>query len=349
MVSRSALVVTLICWLVLHVSLANAQAGDSNVIDDRKPIDVPLMGAGAGGAMSLPGQGLVSIVGREYPGSAMYYEPGTPVRSLLRVLQGDDMLAMPQCTADLEAALNGGPPFPKKFSLDDFGVVARVVGGMIGAIYARQGFLDDHGINHLGDIKTKRVPLRLASSQLGNVSSISTVRTILAAYGMIDADIKRWGGKHYYVFGNLGIQMLKDNKVDMMIVLAFHPDARVVAMVRTISDFTFLPMGPEVVKRVSATLKVPVGTINASAYSFLEEDYLGPTIGGCYLLASKAADNLLTYKVAKALYKHFDYYRSLHPAFHNLQRERLPDAGTYRLHPGAAQFYREVGLTAGAE
>ena len=53
----------------------------------------------------------------------------------------------------------------------------------------------------------------------------------------------------------------------------------------------------------------------------------------------------VAYNVAKAVFENFDTFKRLHPAFANLKKEDMVQAGlSIPLHPGAAKYYKEVGL-----
>lgn len=55
-------------------------------------------------------------------------------------------------------------------------------------------------------------------------------------------------------------------------------------------------------------------------------------------------DDAIVYAVVKALYENQDYMQKVHPGFERWDRMVLPDDLEIPLHPGAARYYREVGL-----
>lgn len=50
------------------------------------------------------------------------------------------------------------------------------------------------------------------------------------------------------------------------------------------------------------------------------------------------------YNVTKAVFEHLDEFKSLHPALAGLTHEGMLEGLTAPLHPGAAKYYKEVGL-----
>lgn len=62
-------------------------------------------------------------------------------------------------------------------------------------------------------------------------------------------------------------------------------------------------------------------------------------------VSSTDVPNDVVYEVVKAVFENFDSFKRLHPAFANLKKdEMVSDALSAPLHPGAAKYYKEVGL-----
>lgn len=62
-------------------------------------------------------------------------------------------------------------------------------------------------------------------------------------------------------------------------------------------------------------------------------------------VSSTDVPNEVVYAVVKAVFENFDSFKRLHPAFANLKKdEMVKDALSAPLHPGAAKYYKEVGL-----
>lgn len=321
-----------------------AAAAGHAVADDSAPIKVTIAGGGAGGTGTIVGETAALIIREAYPGSAVNYEPGTVAGSVIAMLSGRVALAIAG-TGEIEGAINGEPPFSKRFPPENFSIVANLLTGdaMIGVIYARRDFIEKYGVRDLSDIKTRRLPVRLSTNQVGNVSTVRHNDALLAAYGITRADIERWDGRDYRVPDSAGLQMMQDGKLDMVITLGFHPDHRVQEAARS-TPLMLLPIAPSIAAEVARNINTGVGVIRAGTYAFLKDDSYGATVGSLYLAAGPAADAATTYKIAKALYYGIERLRKAHPTLAGMTRERLAEPGSYRLHPGAAQFYREVGL-----
>lgn len=324
--------------LLLCAGTADLPAAD----DDRSPVKATVAGASAQGMFSLVGESINEMVRREYPDSSITYEPGNNAGSFTRMLKGEVPLSTGHCDLEVQAALAGEAPYTRAYSKGDFGLVARVTDGLLLHVFARADFLEKYKIGTFADLMKKRVPVRISVNQKGNLTVYNHARAIFDSYGVSEKDIIAWGGNIFYVPDNTAMDLMKDAKLDVLVTLTFPPDRRFVEMA-TNTKISLIPLEPEAIDRLAAKLGTRTGVIKANTYSFWPKDYYA-TSTGCYLSAGKSAPDALTYKVAKAIHNHFSYYQSVHPVFKRYQKEMLVDKGNYQLHPGAARFYREVGL-----
>lgn len=312
--------------------------------DDRAPVSEAIAGALAQGTFGAVGEAMAEMVRRQYPGSALAYEPGTLAGSLARVLEGKAMLALGD-PLSITLALRGEPPFTRAYSRDDFGVVFRVVDGMGAYIVARARYLDRHGISSLADIERQQLPVRVASTIKSNLVTYKQVVGILDAHELPEKRIRSWGGAVHYIPGRNYAQMFADGQLDLIFTLGFPPRlADAVTRLAQTVDAKLLPIGDAaVVDALADDLGLETMTVAAEDYPLLNEAYY-TTSTPIYVIAADEAPALLTYKLAKAVHAHFDYLRSIHSNFAGYQVDMLPQAGGFALHPGAAQLFREVGL-----
>ena len=71
-----------------------------------------------------------------------------------------------------------------------------------------------------------------------------------------------------------------------------------------------------------------------------------PTIGTrAVLVVSSDQPDKLVYAMVKAVFDNFAVFRQLHPALSTLNiQEMVPSASVIPIHPGALNYYREVGV-----
>lgn len=310
--------------------------------EDRGPVKATVAGASAQGMFSLVGEAVNEMVRREYPGSSIVYEPGNNAGSFTRMLKGEVPFSTGHCDLEVQAAVRGEAPFPRVYSKDEFGLIARVTDGLLLHVIARSDFVEKHGIKTFADVVKKRIPVRVSMNQKGNLTVYHQARGLFQHYGASETNIQSWGGKIFYVPDNTAMDMMKDAKLDMIVSSSIPPDRRFAEMATT-TKVVMVPVDREAVDAIAQKLGTRTGTIKANTYAFQPQDYYGMSTG-CYFSAGKAVPEELAYKVAKAMYKHFDYYQSVHPVFKRHSREMLVDKGPYNLHPGAEKLYREVGL-----
>jgi len=311
------------------------------LVDDGKPLDATFAGASAQGTFSVIGEGLAEMVRRQYPGSSLGYEPGSNAGALARVVSGQAEFSFVS-TVMARRAADGVEPFDHKLPVyQEIGTIFPPV-TMVAYVIARQDFLKRHGIKDFADVREKKVPMRISLNQKGNVEVYHTARAILEAYDISERDISDWGGEIFYVPSATFTDMIKDNKLDVIITLGYYPDSRVLEMQQA-TAVTFMPISAEVREEVARQFDLEPSAIPQNAYDFLDEDYdtLQMTL---WIIAGSSAQDLEVYKFTKAVHKNLDYFRSLHPLLRGLQEDMMVRHGPFRLHPAAAAYYREVGL-----
>ena len=128
-----------------------------------------------------------------------------------------------------------------------------------------------------------------------------------------------------------------------MIITGGATPAGAIVELGSVQDIAFIPLSKELAEYVAKELDVKVGVIPGGAYTFQKEDLYVP-FTSFIIVAGPEATFDDAYKLTKSMYEQMERYRSLHPALSLASRERLPDVGSLKLHPGAESFYREVGL-----
>ena len=85
-------------------------------------------------------------------------------------------------------------------------------------------------------------------------------------------------------------------------------------------------------------------TIPTGTYSTTDSDVTTFGVMATFVTSADADENLV-YEVVRAVFENIDDFRSLHPAFQNLDPARMiMDGLSAPLHPGAERYYKEQGL-----
>ena len=290
--------------LVLSVSAGMALAETPQVKEG--PVNVTIAGYSSGGQVSVFGEAVIDAVRRSYPNSSIIYEPGNPAGALEYLRTGRRSFAL-ESIIEPRMAYKGMAPFPSAYPE---GSITGVLNGAPDVfalkVYARKAFLDQHGISSFDDLIKNEIPMRVSVNQPGNLWAREHVRALLSHYGKTMKDIEDWGGSLIPQPTSTSNDLMRDGRLDVIITGGATP-------------------------------------AGANSYSFQKEDLYVP-FTSFIIVAGPEATFDDAYKLAKAVYEQIERYRSLHPALSLASRERLPDVGDLKLHPGAEAFYREVGL-----
>lgn len=192
----------------------------------------------------------------------------------------------------------------------------------------------DSGITGLEGLKGKRV-------NIGNPGSgqRGTMEVLMQRLGWQESDFALASA----LKATEQSRALCDNKVDAMVYTVGHPNASI-KEASTACDTVLVPVtGPAVDALIAEQPYYAPASIPGGIYRGSDNDT--PTFGVRATLVTRAdvADRV-AYELVKAVFEHFDDFRKLHPAFEYLTREEMMLGNSAPLHPGAARYYREVGL-----
>jgi TRAP transporter TAXI family solute receptor len=137
---------------------------------------------------------------------------------------------------------------------------------------------------------------------------------------------------------------LCDNKIDAFVFTVGHPSGSIKEATTACDARLVAVDGPAVDKLVADNAYYSRAVIPGGMYRGNDTDT--PTFGvrATFVTSAKTPDDIV-YKVVKAVFENFDDFKKLHPAFAVLKKEEMVRASlSAPLHPGAARYYKEVGL-----
>lgn len=192
----------------------------------------------------------------------------------------------------------------------------------------------DSGIQTFSDLKGKRVACGIQGS-----SSPLNLQFVLEAYDMSMDDIK----PEYLSFGQ-GMDLLKDNQLDAVLVDAGAPNSAIID-ISTQHQIHILSIEPEKIAQIKEKYPYfsdPV-TIPAGTYKGVDEDVI--TTGSKVTLCTRAElSEDLIYNILKAIFDNKDKITQVHEKGSSIDLEQATDAISIPLHPGAVKYYQEQGL-----
>lgn len=138
-------------------------------------------------------------------------------------------------------------------------------------------------------------------------------------------------------------QALCDNRVDAFFYVVGHPSGSIKEAM-TSCDSKLVSVDNEAVdKLVEANPYYRKVTIPGDLYGE-EEDVETFGVAATFVSSTDVPEDVV-YHVVKAVFENFDRFRSLHPAFANLEKEDMvKEALSAPLHAGAEKYYKEAGL-----
>ncbi len=139
-------------------------------------------------------------------------------------------------------------------------------------------------------------------------------------------------------------QALCDNNIDAMVYSVGHPSGSI-QEATTACDSVLVPVtGPEVDALVEEFPYYRVATIPGGMYRGNDEDVTTFGVGATFVTSDAVSDDV-AYEVTKAVFENIDQFRSLHPAFADLDPGQMANDGLAApLHPGSERYFSEAGL-----
>lgn len=192
----------------------------------------------------------------------------------------------------------------------------------------------DSGIKKFTDIVGKRV-------NIGNPGSgnRATMDVVMDAMGWTNNSFKLASE----LKGSEQPQALCDNKIDVMIYNAGHPNGAV-QEAATSCDVTIIPVdGPVIDKLVKNNPYYAYTNIPGGMYAGNPNNIKTFGVKATFVTTSRMDDDV-AYQIVKAVFDNFDNFKTLHPVFANLDpRKMIKEGNSAPLHRGAERYYRERG------
>ena len=193
----------------------------------------------------------------------------------------------------------------------------------------------DAGIETFEDLQGKRV-------NVGNPGSgqRGTMEVLMEAMG--------WTMDDFALASELQAaeqsQALCDNNIDAMIYTVGHPSGSI-QEATTACDSVLVDVANDAVDMlVEENPFYRTATIPGGMYRGNPEDTQTFGVGATFVTHADVSDEVV-YTVVSAVFENLDQFKSLHPAFANLDPEQMANDGlSAPLHAGAERYFREAGL-----
>jgi TRAP transporter TAXI family solute receptor len=287
---------------------------------------------GQTGVYYVVGQSICKLVNRDSGKTGLKCtapSTGGSVANLNAIRAGDQNMGVAQSDQQFNA-LNGEGAFKEQGPWNDVRAVFGVHPELF-TLVARA----DAGIKSIDDLKDKRV-------NIGNPGSgqRATMDAIM--------EVKGWDTGTFKLASELKsaeqAQALCDNKIDAMVFVVGHPSGSIQEATSSCEAVIVPVGGEEITKLVEAKPYYAMGVVPGGMYAGTDADV--ETFGVvATFVSSTATDADTIHAVVAAVFDNFDRFKALHPAFANLEKEKMVTDGlSAPLHDGAAKYFKEKGL-----
>jgi TRAP-type uncharacterized transport system substrate-binding protein len=196
----------------------------------------------------------------------------------------------------------------------------------------------DLGIKSFADIAKKKPKLELCVGNSGYIAG-QVASAYLKHYGVdLYKDIEAWGGHLHTSFPQASRLFAEGKANSLMRENTRLSPAGVAAQV---ADMVCLPLDPDIAAYLAKEYGTPVYTIKPGTLRGQTEPVLTVTDPGYPIVINPAVPNDVAYRLAKALNVSSDNHWCSEDIFYSIRH--APETFC-PVHPGAAKYYREVGV-----
>ena len=310
--------------------------------NDNKPISYTVDGATATGYFKVVTEAMNGVVREVYPGSSPTYKPGSPAGGILNISRGQSDFTFNAGATEIGYALDGKAPFSES-QKGKFQFVMLLHQALVIHSLMTREWAEKNGIRSFNDIAAKKPAMRLHVNQLANLqSTVSMYMALFDAYGIKEAEVTQ-GNPVFRSNAAGGLDALRDGKIDVFINGGFLPSADIADAARS-RPVLWITGDPAKNKAAAerwqnAPITVPKGT-----YPFMTQDDVSVALWNSVVAGAHVSEETV-YKFVKALAQNEARVRAIHPSLAQFSIQKVHGNPTQLpYHPGAARYYREVGL-----
>jgi len=192
------------------------------------------------------------------------------------------------------------------------------------------------GIARVEDLVQKRV-------NLGNPGSgpLQNSRDVLEAFSLSEKDIRS-----EYVKALEAPSLLQDERIDAFFYTVGHPSGNIKEATSGRVSVYIVPIrGPAVDQLIQKRPYYAKAIIPRSLYPKAKNVEDIETLGvKATLVTSAHVGEDIVYAITKEVFSNLEEFKTLHPAYESLTKEKMVEGLSAPLHPGALRYFREIGL-----
>lgn len=190
-------------------------------------------------------------------------------------------------------------------------------------------------------IKNKQ-PVHMVVGPMGSGTEL-WVRWMLATYGVTYKDIQSWGGKVITNNFDDAADMAKDGNVDLLFWLGPGEIWFVVELSKN-TTLNWLPVSDELFQKMHDTYGVQRTEIPSTMFSGVVGKNVPALCDAAELLVRSDLSEELVYNMTKAIVEGREDIGTANAGWKTMSPETAPQNLAFPLHPGAAKYYKEIGV-----
>jgi len=193
----------------------------------------------------------------------------------------------------------------------------------------------ESGIRRLADLKDKRV----AMGETGS-GTLVDARLVLEAVGLSECDLKP-----SYQRLSQAAEALRRGDIDALFLVAGYP-VPAVADLASLAKVRLLPVPAGTARALHAKYRLfAAGSIPGATYPGIDKETPSVAVTALWVVRAETPEDLV-YAITSALWQPASrrILDSGHPAGKRIRLADALDGFDLPLHPGAARYYRELGL-----
>ncbi len=326
---------------VLAATIAAASPAGAD-FNDNRPVNYTVDGATATGYFKVVTEAINGIVREAYPGSAATYKPGSPAGGVLNISRGQSDFTFNAGATEVGYALDGKAPFTES-QKGKFHFVMLLHQGLVIHSLMTKDWAERNGVTSFVDIAAKKPLMRLHVNQIANLqSTVSMYIALFDAYGIKEEEVTK-GLPVFRSNAAGGLDALRDGKIDVFINGGFLPTAEITDVAR---GRALLWIAGDPAKNKAAAERwtnTPIA-VPKGIYPFVAQDDVSIGLWNAIVVGAHVPEETV-YKFVKAMAQNQERVRSIHPSLGHFALDKVvPNPTQLTYHPGAARYYREIGL-----
>ncbi|MGE5630762.1 MAG: TAXI family TRAP transporter solute-binding subunit [Caulobacteraceae bacterium] len=326
----SVILATVLILSVLLTGCSNKPAGGAAAPSGTKPAkkqDVVIGTGGTAGTYYVIAAAMASAINNNSQTINVIAQPSKgSVENLNLANSGDIQMGMSNSDGVYFAA-NGTNMYEKTGKLNISGVMSLYMSA------GQMATLKSSGIETYGDLKGKKVVLGPPSTTIVEMS-----KAILIAYGIDpEKDITP-----YYLSFDEGLQKLTDGEVDASFFVAGIPTSAMINATST-GNVKLVDVDRQIIDKIAAErpyfipYKIPAGT-----YKGTDKDINTFKIMTEIFVNNDVPEDVV-YEFVKQAFENYDEYKDSHVVAKEITPETAVKTSA-PLHPGAAKYFKEIGV-----